>query len=457
MNPRQNPREEEGAAGNQRAHSQISAIRNGIFFAGSLALAFLYLLATSPAVREERAKNLHPHPNFAPLLLLLLLIPFLTALVLIGRSTRRDLADFGAGVSIGLFGVALLCSPSIMMVLSVAALAEDAHLLLAVIVLIAFFADAAWVVRCSLRVPKKSSEQFVTAACLTVAYLVVGFGGIISYGVLGAQQKEKQRGEQTISSWKKGDAARSAVALSTACLIQYRESEPGREFPVSLANLPADLKLPSGKPCDAGVAKPGMLSDYTITYTPEPDAATDKITDFRLLAMPDKKGLDYVNPMLSDSRGRIWVYESWWATEQGEHLTPQLAEQPDDWTASHILSLSSTIRYEMKEKAMERPPSSLSELPGITSPQEATSSPDILNESPYTIQYFPPRPGSSEGFALSAVCQKYGDKCIRSFFLDTGGDIHQSAAPRPATTDDPLIPDCEKYVQGCRDIDWPVP
>lgn len=456
MNPSQNPLDEKGAAVNPRAHSQSSSIRNGILIAGSLALAFFYLLATSPAVRAERAKALHPNANFAPFLLLLL-IPFLTALVLNGRSTRRDLADLGAGVSLGLSGVALLGSPAIMMVLAVAGLSEDTHLLAAVVVLIAFFADAAWVVRCSLRVPKKSSEQFVIAACLTVAYLGFGFRGIIFYEVGAGQQQEKERAEQTVSSWKKGDAARFAVELLTACLIQYRETQPSGEFPVSLANLPGDLKLPSEKPCDAAVAKPGMLSDYTITYTPEPDVATGKIKDFRLLAMPDKKGLDYVNPILSDSRGRVWVYNLWWGTEQGEHLAPELAEQPDDWTASHILSLSSTIRYEMKEKAMERPPSSLSELQLNTSAQEATSSPDILNEPPYTVQYFPPRPGSSEGFALSAVCQKYGDKCIRSFFLDTRDDIHQSAAPRPANTDDPLIPDCEKYVQGCRDIDWPVP
>ena len=455
MDSEQNLRGDKRATG-APAHPQSRAIRNGILVAGGLALLYFYLLAKSPLIPEQRAKGLHPYANSAPFLLFLL-IPFLTALVLIGRSTRRDLADSGTGVSLALFGAVLLGAPgSIMMVLTWAGLSGDAYLRAGLAVLIAFFADAAWVVWCSLRVPKKSSAQFLTAACLTLAYLGVGFPAITLHEFRTGQQQERQRAAQTVSSWQKRDAARSAVQLLTACLIQYRESQPSGEFPPSLSNLPTDLKLPGGKPCDAALAKPGVLSDYTITYTPEPDAS-DKITDFRLLAMPGKKGLDYVNPMLSDSRGRIWVYERWFAIEQGEHLTPQLNEQPDDWTASHILALSSSIRFEMKNKAMERPPLSLSELQLNTSAQEAGSSPDTLNESPYTVQYFPPRPGFSEGFALSAACQNYGDKCIRSFFLDKGGDIHQSTAPRPATADDPLIPDCEKYVQGCRDIDWPVP
>ena len=185
--------------------------------------------------------------------------------------------------------------------------------------------------------------------------------------------------------------------------------------------------------------------------------ASGKITDFRLLAMPGRKGLDYVNPMLSDSRGRIFVYERWFATEQGEHLEPLLTEQPDDWGASRVFALRSDIRFAMKNKGMELPPSSLSELQLSTSTEGAGSSPDTLNEGPYTVQYLAPRPGISGGFALSAVCQSYGDKCIRSFFLDYDGDIHQATEPRRATANDRLIPDCEKYAQTCRDVDWPVP
>jgi hypothetical protein len=425
--------------------------------AGAFAVAYLCLLAKSPLIPEQRAKGLHPFSNSAPFLVFLLL-PYVMALKLVGKSSRRDLVASGAGISLVLFGAMLLGAPSsVLLVLTWAGLSGDPYLFTGLVMLIAFFADAGWVVWCSFRLGKSSRTRFLTAACVTGVYLGVGIPAITLREFRSAQHQEKQRAAETISSWRQRDAARSAVECLTGCLIQYRENQPSDEFPQSLTNLPIGLRLPNGKVCDPELAKPGALSDYTITYTPEPDPASGKITDFRLLAMPGRKGLDYVNPMLSDSRGRIFVYERWFATEQGEHLDPMLTEQPDDWVASRVLALDSSVRFAMKNKGMERPPSSLSELQLSTSPEEAGSSPNILNEGPYTVQYLAPPPGSSGGFALSAVCQSYGDKCIRSFFLDYDGDIHQATEPRPATTHDPLIPDCEKYAQGCRDVECSVP
>jgi hypothetical protein len=445
------------ATGEGPAPPQSNAVRSGILVAGALAVAYLGLLAKSPLVPEQRAKGLHPFSN-AALLLVFLLLPYVTALKLVGKSTRRDFVASGAGISLALFGAMLLGAPTyVLLVLTWAGLSGDPYLFTGLVVLIAFFADAGWVVWCSFRLRKSSPTHFLTTACLTAVYLGVGIPAISLREFRSAQQQEKQRAAETMSSWRHGDAARSAVECLTGCLIQYRKNQPSQEFPKSLANLPTGLTLPNGKVCDPELVKPGALSDYTITYTPEPDAASGKITDFRLLAMPGRKGLDYVNPMLSDSRGRIFVYERWSATERGEHLEPMLTEQPDDWGASRVLALGSDIRFAMKNKEMERPPSSLSELQLSTSPEEAGRSPDILNEGPYTVQYLAPRQGFSGGVALSAVCQSYGDKCIRSFFLDYDGDIHQTTEPRPATTNDPLIPDCEKYAQGCRDVDWPVP
>jgi hypothetical protein len=457
MNAGQNLGRRMNATGERSAPLRSGAIRIGILVAGALAVAFLCLLAKSPVIQEQRAKGLHPFANSA-LFLAFLLLPYLMALGLVGNSLRRDFVASGAGVSLALFGVLLLGAPhSVLLVFTWAGLSGNPYLFKGLVVLIAFFADAGWVVWCSFRLGKSSPTRFLTAACITGAYLGVGLPAIGLREFRSAQQQEKQRTAETMSSWQHRDAARSAVESLTGCLIQYREKQPGGEFPASLVDLPAGLRLPTGKVCNSSLAKPGLLSDYTITYTPEPDPASGKITDFRVLAMPGRKGLDYVNPMLSDSRGRIFVYERWSATEQGEHLEPLLTEQPDDWGASRVFALRSDIRFAMKNKGMERPPSSLSELQLSTSTEGPAGSSDILNEGPYTVQYLAPRPGFSSGFALSAVCQSYGDKCIRSFFLDYDGDIHQATEARPATTDDPLIPDCEKYAQGCRDVDWPVP
>jgi hypothetical protein len=267
----------------------------------------------------------------------------------------------------------------LLLVLTWAGLSGDPYLFTGLVVLIAFFADAGWVVWCSFRLGKNSLTRFLTAACVTGVYLGVGIPAISLREFRSAQQQEKQRAGETISSWRQRDTARSAVECLTGFLIQYRENQPTDEFPQSLTNLPIGLRLANGKVCDPDLAKPGALSDYTISYTPEPDPASGKITDFRLLAMPGRKGLDYVNPMLSDSRGRIFVYERWFATEQGEHLEPMLTEQPDDWVASRVLALGSSVRFAMKNKGMERPPSSLSELQLSTSPEEGGSSPNTLS------------------------------------------------------------------------------
>jgi hypothetical protein len=82
---------------------------------------------------------------------------------------------------------------------------------------------------------------------------------------------------------------------------------------------------------------------------------------------------------------------------------------------------------------------------------------ETLTEGPYRLEYIPPEAGASHAYMISAVCQSSGETCIRSFLLDQNGQIHETSEPRQPTDQDPLIPDCEKYAQTCRDIDWPQP
>lgn len=46
---------------------------------------------------------------------------------------------------------------------------------------------------------------------------------------------------------------------------------------------------------------------------------------------------------------------------------------------------------------------------------------------------------------------------MRSFLVDQDSETHLTSEPRQPTAQDPAIPDCEKYAQTCRDIDWPLP
>jgi hypothetical protein len=102
------------------------------------------------------------------------------------------------------------------------------------------------------------------------------------------------------------------------------------------------------------------------------------------------------------------------------------------------------------------PPASLSNL-GWNPDNNATSDPDVPRVGPYELNYIPPTAANATRYTLSALCQNYGDACIRSFLLDQDGETHQTSQPRRATPDDPLIPDCEKFAQTCRDINWPMP
>jgi len=166
--------------------------------------------------------------------------------------------------------------------------------------------------------------------------------------------------------------------------------------------------------------------------------------------------LDRVNPILSDRRGSIYVYERWFDMDLGEKPVPQFDQEPDDFVASNLFLLRLEIRTFLKKNGGGQPPSSLSQL-GQATPDVQITDPNSRREGPYILKYFAPRANDPGRYAISADCQSYGDACIRSFFLDYGGEVHQTAEPRAATAQDPFLPECEKFAQTCRDLDWPVP
>jgi len=100
------------------------------------------------------------------------------------------------------------------------------------------------------------------------------------------------------------------------------------------------------------------------------------------------------------------------------------------------------------------PPAMLSKMSEYS---DKSANNETLTEGPYLLEYSPPKAGTANAYTISAVCESYGDACIRSFYLDQNGEIHETSEPRRPTVQDRLIPDCEKYAQTCRDIDWPQP
>jgi hypothetical protein len=77
-----------------------------------------------------------------------------------------------------------------------------------------------------------------------------------------------------------------------------------------------------------------------------------------------------------------------------------------------------------------------------------------LEARDYETLYFPPKEGDPNRFALSAQCKRYGQICLRSYFVDYDGSLHATGEPRPATADDPAPLRCENASSECEDIIW---
>ncbi len=165
-----------------------------------------------------------------------------------------------------------------------------------------------------------------------------------------------------------------------------------------------------------------------------------------------RKGVPRVDPIAVDSRGRIFSYMGWSITDQQPSVVPTLVESQDDLQMSGILYLRDVIRLFMRTNG-GAPPEMLSKMREFS---DKSAYNETLTGGHYRLEYFPPAAGAANTYMISAVCQSYGDICIRSFFLDQNGEIHETSEPRQPRAEDPLIPDCEEDAQICRDIDWPV-
>jgi len=416
----------------------------------ALVLFAVFSVLASPVAQEQRNRGIHITVYAEVLPFAFVLLPYLTAFVLITLGKNQKWIASGADVALALFGAFVVMSPSALLTVFVwAGLSGNPMLAAALGVLVLLVLVSAWIVWCAIRQMKNSSSAFFAGTCAAALYLIIGSPAVNLREFRAQQHAEAIHTAETLNYYGAGAAAHKAIVSLTGCLIQYQAARPEREFPASLS------EIPQGPGCDGNLAKPGAIPYYTLTYTARRDP-TGGVADFQLLAIPIKKGLDRVNPILSDKRGTIFVYERWFAIDRGEGLQPLIAEEPNDFLASKLFSLRLEITSFMKNSGGGRPPTSLSQL-GPPTPDERTTDPDSRREDPYVLRYSAPRKGDPGRYAVSADCQSYGDACIRSFLLDYDGEVHQTAEPRPANTQDPPIPDCEKFAQTCRDVDWPVP
>jgi len=79
----------------------------------------------------------------------------------------------------------------------------------------------------------------------------------------------------------------------------------------------------------------------------------------------------------------------------------------------------------------------------------------VVKRGQYLFTYSPAtldRAGRTNSYQLQTTCQSYGTSCLNSFLLTISGEIFFTAANRPATSQDTLIPPCSHPLRW-QDID----
>jgi hypothetical protein len=428
------------------------AIRIAMILALLIFLRIEYLIqSTVGRDAQNRGLTMSRFDKFLPDIFFL--VPFLIAFILLSWVRNRIIVSCGAGIAFALFFAALLSSVGMVLQVFVwAGLSKDPLLGEALLWAVVFIPVSLSIVVFAAG-HRQSSPAFPVGIVLTFMYIGIGFPKIRLREFRAGQKQEQARVARVQGSMNTYRGAQRAVSVLTGCLIEFRASKAGGEFPVSLEDLPRDLKRPQGVACDPAMARPGAVSNYTFTYTPEQDAS-GKRANFRLLAMPAQKvpGMD---PILADGRGVVFTYTGW-AAPPGPNFSPGIIETPNDFSASYLFGFRMQVRIFMQNNG-GNPPESFAKISWEQWAGNATDDPNVRRVGVYEIQYIPPTSQDPTRYAVSSTCKSYGEGCLRSFLLNYDGEAHQTSEPRAATPQDPLIPDCDKYAQTCRDIDWPMP
>ena len=194
------------------------------------------------------------------------------------------------------------------------------------------------------------------------------------------------------------------------------------------------------------------VPEFTLNYEPQKDAASRRVTDFQLTAMPGKKGIRGREPLLIDSRGVVFVDYPW----ETEDVTAKVMVMPSDFSNSQIDLLRLNLDRYIEDKGNGLAPATLNAEIGGAGYETpiGEGGRTRLEARDYTTLYWPPKAGDPSRFAISAQCKRYGEICLRSYFTDYDGSLHATGEPRQATADDPAPPRCEKGASECEDMIW---
>ena len=429
----------------------INEIRNTLIFAFAAGCASCFFFFASAAVQHDRKNGTGAVPTGTILLAAgFLLLPFLVSYFLL--SSEKDESNAaGAGIAGTMFGLLLLSSPyailgiALFVGLSAWNGPPDLGLVAAGIALLVFFAASVRIAWLSYLIGKLQWRFFGLAACATAIYFYVGPRQLKAVAYKSQQQAERQRVQKDMKLNMPGELARQKVMQVTACLLRSHMQNPTADYPESLDQLPAGCNLQSGD----------LPPEFTFSYAAQNDSS-GQASDFRLTAIPKMKGVLGRNPLLSDSRGIVFVYYPW----EMEGATPQVMAMPSDREYSQIDALKSNVEKYIQEKNNGVAPDALDPQSMGSLGHEIPTIEDAgkrLETRDFRILYLASGAANPGQFALSVECKSYGQNCLRSFFSDYDGTLHATGEPRAATTNDPPPLMCEKVSSECEEVTWQVP
>src|SRR5271165_2123504 len=361
------------------------AIRIAMILALLIFLRTEYLIqSTVGRDAQNRGLTMSRFDKFLPDIFFL--VPFLVAFMMLSWERNGVIVTCGAGIALALFSAALLASVGMALQVFVwAGLSKDPALGEALLWAVVFIPVSLSIVVFAAG-HRQSSPAFPAAIVITFLYLAIGFPKIQLREFRAGQKQEQAHVARVQGSIHTYLGAQRAVSALTGCLIEFWAGNASGEFPASLEDLPRDLKLPNGAACDPAIARPGAVSNYTFTYTPERDAS-GKSVNFRLLAMPRQK-IQGMDPILADGRGLVFTYTGW-AAPPGPNFSPGIIETPNDFNASELFGFRSQVRTFMQNNG-GKPPASFATMSWEPWAGNATDDPNVRRLGVYEIQYIPP-------------------------------------------------------------------
>ncbi|MGB6675780.1 MAG: hypothetical protein WBE44_03710 [Terriglobales bacterium] len=432
--------------------SRTSQLRTALI-AALVATCLFFLFFLGSIALQHRLQEGQPSPPvwFFLLGFGFLLAPYIISWLLLSNREQERIAA-GAGVACGFFGAFVLVSPYAFTVtlLFVGMSAwngpPNPGMVAAELTLLVYMVMSLWIVWSAFRIGKVQWSTFGAGVGATAFYLFVGFELLIAAGNQAQQQAEHNRVQANMDLNKPAMLAGQTIVSLTACLLRNHMLHPEADYPATLNPHPADWA------CDTNFA-PNAFPGFTLEYEPLKDAATGRVTDFQLTAMPDRKGIRGRDPVMIDGRGIIFVDYPW----DMEKVTPKVMVQQGDFFYSQIEALKRNIEQYMKEKNNRMAPATLNAeaIGGLGHERPTIEDGGMrLETRDFETLYLPPEAGNPGQFALSVQCKSYGQNCLRSYFADYDGSIHATGEPRQATSQDPTFFRCERFFGECPDIIW---